>query len=467
MKTYAVVGLGGRSLMFRDAILKTFSDSSKLLAICDLNEGRIKLALNHAQSFGDSPDTYHSDDFDKMLNRHKPNIVIVCTKDSTHHDYICRALEAGSDVITEKPMTIDHHKCQRIIDTVKKTGKSVRVTFNYRYSPPRSQIKQLLMDDTIGQVLSVDFQWMLDTNHGADYFRRWHRNKQNSGGLLVHKAAHHFDLINWWIGSGPYSVMADGGRVFYNEAQARRYGLENHSSRCLDCPVSNKCSFYLDMNSYDIMRELYVDCEKFDGYHRDSCIFSNDIDIEDIMNVAVKYKNGVYMSYCLNAFAAWEGYRVAFNGTKGRLEQICHESSYVSGDGSIAHAYQPKESKIIVYPHFQTPYLVEVEEGKGGHGGGDFVLLNDIFGTPDQDPLKRSADYVQGSYSILVGIAANESMKTSKKVLIDDLVKNLDNANYPINSVSEDVIPYVYDSSRVCNGLKMDANIPLKVEAPQ
>ena len=42
-------------------------------------------------------------------------------------------------------------------------------------------------------------EWLLDTRHGADYFRRWHRNKNNSGGLMVHKATHHFDLVNWWM----------------------------------------------------------------------------------------------------------------------------------------------------------------------------------------------------------------------------------------------------------------------------
>ena len=63
-----------------------------------------------------------------------------------------------------------------------------------RTSPPRTQVKDILMSGVIGDVLSVDFHWMLNTHHGADYFRRWHRNKKNSGGLMVHKASHHFDV---------------------------------------------------------------------------------------------------------------------------------------------------------------------------------------------------------------------------------------------------------------------------------
>ena len=83
------------------------------------------------------------------------------------------------------------------------------MTFNYRYSPPRTQIKELLDAGVIGEVLSVDFHWLLNTHHGADYYRRWHRNKaQFSGGLMVHKATHHFDLVNWWLSAVPVEVFA-------------------------------------------------------------------------------------------------------------------------------------------------------------------------------------------------------------------------------------------------------------------
>ena len=63
---------------------------------------------------------------------------------------------------------------------------------------------------------------MLDTKHGADYFRRWHRDKAHSGGLLVHKASHHFDLVNWWIQSAPTRVFASGGLRFYGDVSSGR-----------------------------------------------------------------------------------------------------------------------------------------------------------------------------------------------------------------------------------------------------
>ena len=179
---------------------------------------------------------YPAHQFDAMILENKPDVVIVTTKDCFHDQYIVRAMELGCDVITEKPMTTDDKKAQRIIDTQRETGKNCRVTFNYRYSPPRTQMKAILMSGVIGEILSIDFHWLLDMHHGADYFRRWHRNKENSGGLMVHKATHHFDLINWWLSSVPESVFAQGQRRFYTPQTADRYGLTNRTERCLTCP---------------------------------------------------------------------------------------------------------------------------------------------------------------------------------------------------------------------------------------
>lgn len=466
MQKYVVVGVGGRSRMFTEALFDKFNGRADLCGICDNNQGRLEFAYKHLVQKYPKIKTYPADKFDQMVKECKADTVIVSTIDSMHDDYICRSLELGCDVITEKPMTTDEVKCQRIVDTIKKTGKNVRVTFNYRYSPPRTQIKKLLMENVIGKVLSVEFQWMLDTTHGADYFRRWHSYKKNSGGLMVHKSTHHFDLMNWWLSSYPEYVSAMGGRVFYNEKQAKRYGLENHSNRCLDCPKKDRCNFYLNMAEFEQIRELYLENEKYDGYERDRCVFRDDIDIEDTMNVTVQYKNGVFMSYSLNAFTPWEGYRVSFNGTKGRLEQICHESSYISGDGGTNHEYQPEKSTLMVYPHFRTPYEIEIEEGKGAHGGGDDIMLDEIFNGAKDDPYLRCADYVQGAYSILTGIAANKSMASGEIIDVSKLVTGLPEPIFPKMPGKDESIPFVKGVSRMVGGEVADANVPLKIDAP-
>jgi predicted dehydrogenase len=247
-RRYALVGTGSRAGMFREAVLKTYAPHCEMVGYCDINLGRLKLAQASArEAAGLEVPIFEAKDFDRMVRQTKPDVVIVTTKDAAHDQYIIRAMELGCDVITEKPMTTDEKKCRAIIKAQQKTGRKVIVSFNYRYSPHRTQVKDLLMSGVIGDVQSVDFHWLLDTVHGADYFRRWHSNKVNSGGLMVHKATHHFDLVNWWLSAVPVSVLAQGKREFYTPQMAKRLGLQSHHERCHTCPEKGKCTFVLDL----------------------------------------------------------------------------------------------------------------------------------------------------------------------------------------------------------------------------
>ena len=442
-KCYALVGVGGRSYMYREAILKTYAANNEFVGFCDLNLGRLKLAQTKARAItGADVPIYEAKDFDRMIRETKPDHVIVTTKDATHNQYIIRALELGCDVITEKPMTTDEKKCRAILDAQRKTGRRIRVTFNYRYSPHRTQVKDLLMSGVIGDVLSVDFHWLLDTHHGADYFRRWHSHKANSGGLMVHKATHHFDLANWWLSAVPVSVMATGKREFYTPKMAQRLGLQSHHERCHTCPETDKCTFFLDLAADPKLKELYLDQESYDGYFRDRCVFRPDIDIEDTMNVQVRYNTGVTMAYSLNTFNGWEGYVVSFNGTKGRLEHKEEEKVVLSKDDSLPRALKGDGTYIRIYPLRASAYDVAIWKGEGAHGGGDKVMLDDLF-LPEKpaDKYLRASDQRGGAYSILTGIAANHSFLSGKAVTVADLVPNIPLPDYPAMPSHETRVP--------------------------
>ncbi len=424
-KRFVQVGTGGRARFFYEALAKDFADTSEITAFCDVNHLRLAYAQkNLMENFGyQKVNLYGADEFDKMIEIEKPDCVIVTSIDRTHHKYIIRAMELGCDVISEKPMTTDNVKCQQIIDTIKRTGKHLRVSFNYRYAPHHSQVRRLMMEGVIGDVKQVHFEWLLDTSHGADYFRRWHRDKRNSGGLLVHKATHHFDLVNFWLGTRPKQVFAFGDLMFYGRENAENRGITKFYYRAHGSENAKDDPFALKMEGKENMENLYLNAESADGYLRDQSVFGDGISIEDVMNVLVKYESGAIMSYSLNAFSPKEGFRVVFTGTKGRMEVEVTEVSYVNAGGDKAMEGAAKTRSIKVFPMFGQPYEVDMERGVGGHGGGDPVLLNDIFGVPEYDPLHRAASHIDGAMSILTGIAANKSMATGMPVNIDDLVK--------------------------------------------
>lgn len=424
-KKYVQVGVGGRARFFYEAVADTYSKTSEIVAFCDINRTRLEYAKKiMVEEFGyQDVALYGADEFDKMIAEQKPDCVIVTSIDRTHHKYIIRAMELGCDVISEKPMTVDNQKCQEIIDTIKRTGKNLRVTFNYRYAPHNSKVRELIMNDAIGDVKAVHFEWFLNTTHGADYFRRWHRDKRNSGGLLVHKSTHHFDLVNFWLNTTPKQVFAYGDLLFYGRENAENRGITKFYSRVHGSENAKGDPFALVMEGNEQLENLYLNAEKDDGYIRDQSVFGDNISIEDTMSVLVRYRSGAMMSYSLNAYCPKEGFRVVFTGTKGRMELDVTEAVYVNAGGEKQLEGAVEGISITVFPMFDEPYKVEIETGEGGHGGGDPVLLNDIFGTPEPDPLNRAASHIDGAMSILTGIAANKSIATGMPVDIDKLVE--------------------------------------------
>lgn len=435
-RRFAIVGVGARAQLYSDAICGEFSQSSELVALCDLNAARLKLhneLLCSAHGILPLP-CFLPSAFEEMIHKQQVDCVIIASIDCTHHEYIIRALTAGCDVICEKPLTTTATACRQIQQAVDATGRKIRVGFNYRYSPRNSRVKQLLASGEIGKVLSVHFEWLLDTTHGADYFRRWHREKRFSGGLLVHKASHHFDLMNWWLASKPVSVYAVGRLAFYGEDAAR-------ARECDGKAADPDGRFALKWDP--ALQALYgPEAMKCDGYKRDQDVFGSGITIEDDAAALVTYASGATMTYHLTCYSPWEGLRVSFNGTRGRLEYEVVENTCVAGaenDANLPHrpmataAQAPKDLsrkggsggesvRIVVHRHWSDPVEHSVPCDEAGHGGGDARMLKDIFVGNDSDPLGRMADHSAGVAAVSVGIAANESLQKGQPCEISTLL---------------------------------------------
>jgi len=398
----ALVGTGVRGVgMWGRSLVQEYSDILEFVGLCDINPGRLETASEY---IGANCPTFT--DFKEMMQVTQPDTLIVTTVDSTHHEFIIQGMEMGADIITEKPMTTDEIKCQAILDTERRTGKKVIVTFNYRYPPHCQKIYQLLREGVIGRITSVDFHWYLDIYHGADYFRRWHGLREKSGTLLVHKSTHHFDVLNWWLESDPMEVFAYG--------ELEHYGHNNpfRSSKCRGCPHKEKCKFFWDITRDENLMKLYVANEQYDGYLRDGCVWRNEIDIWDKMAVQIKYGNKVQVSYSLTTYSPYEGYRIAFNGINGRLETWVKER-------------QPWQvepyNEIRITKNFGNTELIQIPHAEGGHGGGDTRLKDMILRKNIEDTWRQSAGTRDGAMSILIGIAARKSIDSGQPVKIADL----------------------------------------------
>lgn len=427
-RRYAIVGTGSRARMYTHALVGTHSDRGLLVALCDTN--RTRMAVHNrivTDSGGDPVPTYSAGDFTRMLSEQTVDEVIVCTVDRTHADYVVAALEAGVDAITEKPMTADIEGLRRINAAQARTGGRVTVGFNYRYNPVHRQVRDLIASGAIGEVGSVHFEWLLDLRHGADYFRRWHRDKTQSGGLLVHKASHHFDLVNWWVGARPEEVFAWGGLFFYGQDNGQRHGHATGYERGHGSESAEKDPFALHMRDSPDMTALYLDAEHEDGYQRDLNVFGPGITIEDDMSVLVRYDTGVRLSYHLVAYAPWEGYRLSITGSRGRLELDMTEFASTAPDHDETHPVRgmpaPKENttaRLLLRRHWQPPEEIPTSVGGGGHGGGDTTMLDSLFGGGD-DGIRP--DHADGGNALLTGLAANAAMDSGTPVRVTDLLE--------------------------------------------
>jgi predicted dehydrogenase len=400
----AIVGTGHRAQLFTEGLAKR--DGYDVVALCDPNS--VRMAFHNRMLLAAGRRTAHQwppARFEEMLRVERVELVVVASVDATHDLYIVAALRAGVRVICEKPMTTDAVKAQSILDTVRETGGSLSVAYNYRFNPVHRRVRELLASGAIGRVHSVHFEWMLDVSHGADYFRRWHRDKANSGGLMVHKASHHFDLVNWWLGAEPRTVYAMGQLAFYGPGHehgyARDYVRAHGASDAADDP------FALQMAENATMRDLYLDAEGEDGYYRDRNVFAPGVSIEDDMAVLVSYDTGATMTYHLTAYSPFEGYRVMFNGSGGRLELNVEESTFTS---------------ITLRPLWSDPIDHTVDHDHEGHGGADPRVLAALL---DNEPTEGAevADTRQAALALVTGLAANRSFETGQPVQTADILK--------------------------------------------
>lgn len=419
-KRFAIAGTGIRALGFAKALERTAPGRAELVGLLDLNRQRMK---GFCDLLGRQVPSFTR--LEALQAETSPDTLIVCTPDHTHAAVIEAAFAAGLDVVTEKPMATDEDGVRRILAAEHRARRPLRVAFNLRYMPLNQKVKSLLASGAIGRVRHVSADWFVDRTHGIEYFRRWHAHMAQSGGLLVHKSTHHFDLLNWFIGARPRRVTASGSLEVFGEAGRFR------GERCRGCEHADRCwaampQDALDPNRMDLdeswthLRKLYFDAEAEDGYIRDRCVFRPDIDIYDTMGALIGYDDGTQVTYSLTAYAPYQGFSVIFNGTAGRMEV-----KSVSG-ATRAPGMGDQETIRIITGTTRQDIAMRIEDmpvNTTAHGGADEPMMREMFGDEaGGSDLGQRAGAAEGADSALIGICANRSIREGRMIDVPDLV---------------------------------------------
>ena len=398
---------------FADPLVREYRDTHELVGAFDILPRRIEVMNEYIKA-----KVPGFTDLDRMMRETRPDLLIISTIDATHADYVEEAFARGIDSIVEKPLCTTAEQCRRILRAAaRRPGARLVTALNYRYGPHAMKIKEVIDSGRLGTIRSLAFHELLDRRHGTSYFRRWNRCKKNSGGLLVHKACHCFDLIHWLVGSRARTLVAHGGLTAYGPKASPFRG-----TRCSECPHASKCPEYVDLRKDTLRSKLYFQSKEPGGYTPDLCVFDPEIDAEDHATVGYECENGVQVSFHLCAHASQEGVILHVEGSKGRLEHsLLDDTAPLAQDGRYGNT--TIKAMTLRVRSFEKPAEdIPVEERKGGHWGADPLMLSEILGA--RPPSHCMASMEDGIQAVLVGAAANLSIAEGRRVDVQSLLRD-------------------------------------------
>jgi predicted dehydrogenase len=399
-KAVVLIGTSMRAVAWVKHLLAHAADDYYLAGVMDRSPGKIR---GFCEYLGLDIPVFN--DFEAMVNALSPDLAIITTIDGTHADYVVAALDRKIAVMVEKPLCINPDQCRSILAAKQRNPEvPAHTAHNARYSPRSVKLKELLDKQVIGKIRSFHYEELLDWRHGTSYFRRWNCHRAESGGLQIHKSSHHFDLLNWLFESRASEVTASGALIAYGGKRR---------TRCQQCELDCPQRFIPDPATEQIWFK-YTDGE---SYTPDLCIWSPDIDIEDVFSAGIRFANGIFGSYHLCAHANYEGERIQIEGDAGRIE---YESKLLLRHGGSVHDDQVERVQSLDLHYFgKEPVKVEIPKATGSHGGADNSIFAALFNGKNSDQLATLEDGVQ---AVLTGCAVTESIKRGEKIDVQSLL---------------------------------------------
>ncbi|NLE30479.1 MAG: Gfo/Idh/MocA family oxidoreductase [Phycisphaerae bacterium] len=316
-------------------------------------------------------------DYKELLKWGQFEVVIIGSPDFVHETQAIDCMNAGKHLLLEKPIAISYDGGKRVVETALKTGRTVAVGFVLRYAPLYAKAKQLIEQGTIGKLTTM---WVLHSvASGSDwYFHDWHASFANTGGLLLQKGSHDFDILNWFAGAQARQISAIGSRDVFG-------GDEPNDLTCPKCDKRFTCPERMN-----------------DDSPRVQCAFRKEVDCLDNHLVQIVYDNGVKASYNECHYTPDDNREYVFIGTKGKI--VLNDA-----DGKL----YIKTRNTAMYKESMTFTPGNIDSG---HGGGDSRLLVDLANAIEQQT-QPLAGVQAGLEAIRVGLLAHESIRQNGKPL--------------------------------------------------
>ncbi len=363
-----ILGFGSRGVSFVAPVLDN-NLANRITVIIDPDLSRSKYYLDMIAGQGQIPrDEAEKVRFVRSLDELEPGEVdalFLTANERVRSRLFEEAVATGAHLYMEKGLAADAEGARRVVAAMEKVrpGQQVFMGFNLRHYPPLVAARQVLDSGRIGRPLFLQYTEMLDYRHGGSFYMRFHRDVRNSGGMLVTKSCHDFDLMGHLVRSRPERVFcAQHKRLF------GRGGPEARQN-CSTCDRTHECDWDRLRNQptraakRKYAREwLGPDRVTTDGYNLDFCVWRDDTEVRDLSQVLFQYENGLPATYTQVLFAPRGNRVIQIMGDAGSV--VCDE----------------KERSVVVTDRWNTRVdTLAVRAGPDGHGGSDTGVVRAFF----------------------------------------------------------------------------------------
>lgn len=394
--TVLIIGAGHRGTVYANFAARNPTEM-RVVAVADPNaHRRQRFARLHRIASEGCFDGWEA----ALAQERLADAVIISTPDALRSGPCLRALDLGYDVLLEKPVAPTEAECRAILAKAQATGRIVGVCHVLRYTPYFRELKAILDQGLIGEVISVQHLEPIEHVHMShSYVRGSWRNSATTTPIVLAKSCHDTDIIRWLVGAPSENVHCFGNLKWFTNANAPAGSTE----RCTDgCAVEHDCPYSALQIYLRDRKRLYVFDLPEDSSHWDAvilqalkttdygrCVYRMDNDQPDHLTVNILFRNGVTAAFSMEAFVSYEGRRTRIMGSLGD----------VTGDMESFTVTSFKTGKRRVWAMKSD-----------AHGGGDHPMVRDwVQAVGQQRPELLSSSIEESIESHLMAFAAERS----------------------------------------------------------
>jgi predicted dehydrogenase len=216
---YAIIGCGRIS---PNHIAAAIENNLEVVAICDIDESKMGGVINN---FNLPTDTKKYIDYKVMLQAEKPELVAICTESGKHGQIALDCIEAGANLIIEKPIALSLEEADMIIERANEKNLKVSACHQNRFNKSVQKIREAVEENRFGRLLygTAHIRW----NRGEEYYKQapWRGTWEQDGGALMNQCIHNIDLLRWMMGNEIVEVVGMTDNLIHGFIDAEDFGM--------------------------------------------------------------------------------------------------------------------------------------------------------------------------------------------------------------------------------------------------